>query len=54
MFVAVSFILGMMCGMGIGSAGLFVTYLVITLGIPQIHAQGANLLFFLAAGQARL
>ena len=50
MGIAVSLVLGTMCGLGIGSAGLFVTYLVIICGVPQLRAQGANLLFFLASG----
>lgn len=50
MGIAVSLVLGAMCGLGIGSAGLFVTYLVIICGVPQLRAQGANLLFFLASG----
>lgn len=54
MDAAVSFILGITCGMGVGSAGLFVSYLVITKGTAQRPAQGANLLFFLAAGLAAM
>lgn len=54
MDIAVAAVLGAMCGLGIGSAGLFVTYLVIVRGVPQLGAQGANLLFFLASGGAAM
>ena len=54
MGIIVSLVLGAMCGMGIGSAGLFVTYLVIVCGVPQLPAQGANLIFFLASGGAAM
>ncbi len=54
MDIAVSLILGAMCGMGVGSAGLFVTYLVLSLGMEQLPAQGTNLAFFLCAAAASL
>ena len=39
-------------GMGVGSAGLPVLYLTLALHLPQLEAQGHNLLFFLAAAGA--
>ncbi len=42
-------------GMGVGGGGLFVIYLVFATDLPQLSAQGMNLLFFLcSAGAAML
>lgn len=54
MDIITALFLGAMCGMGVGSAGLFVTYLVIAMGMEQIRAQGTNLAFFLCAGLSSL
>ena len=43
----VTFAVALLSGMGVGSAGLLVTYLALVLGMPQLQAQGLNLLFFL-------
>ena len=37
-------------GLGVGSAGILVLYLTRAEGVPQLTAQGLNLLFFLASG----
>ena len=37
-------------GLGVGSAGILVLYLTRIEGVPQLTAQGLNLLFFLASG----
>ena len=43
------FIIAALSGMGVGSAGLLVAYLTSLRGVPQINAQGINILFFLIA-----
>ena len=50
--IAVYFALGAACGMGIGSAGLLVTYLVIAKGMNQGAARLVNLIFFICSGLA--
>ena len=50
--IAVYFALGAACGMGIGSAGLLVTYLVIAKGMNQGDARLVNLIFFICSGLA--
>ena len=52
--VIVSFVIAVLSGMGLGSAGLLVAYLTAVVGTPQITAQGINLLFFLFAAGAAL
>ena len=54
MTVLVSFVIAVLSGMGLGSAGLLVAYLTAVVGTPQITAQGINLLFFLFAAGAAL
>jgi uncharacterized membrane protein YfcA len=46
--------LAMLAGLGVGSAGLLVTYLVLVEGVAQITAQGLNLLFFLCSSGVAL
>lgn len=41
-------------GMGIGSGGLFVIYLTFVDAVPQLAAQGYNLLFFIFSSGASL
>lgn len=42
-------------GLGVGSAGLFVVYLTMVEHLPQLTAQGINLVFFLfSSGSALL
>ena len=43
----VSFIIAALSGMGIGSGGFLVIYLSLAENMPQLAAQGINLLFFL-------
>lgn len=43
------FLLAVCCGLGVGSAGILVSYLVVFLDMPQTDAQGYNLIFFLFA-----
>lgn len=45
---------GVLSGLGIGSAGLFVLYLTLVLRMEQVAAQGLNLLFFLASAGVSL
>ncbi len=45
---------GVLSGLGIGSAGLFVLYLTLVLDMGQVQAQGLNLLFFIMSAGASL
>ena len=45
---------GVLSGLGVGSAGLFVLYLTLVLHMEQVAAQGVNLLFFLFSAGASL
>ena len=53
MFI-IDFIVGLfvsvLAGLGVGGGGLIVIYLTLIKNMPQIEAQGINLLFFIAAG----
>ena len=42
----VTFAVALLSGMGVGSAGLLVLYLTFVQNLPQLTAQGINLLFF--------
>lgn len=44
-----TFLIAVLCGMGVGSGGLFVVYLTMLLGYEQLAAQGLNLYFFVFA-----
>ena len=50
----VSFLVAILSGLGVGSAGLLTVYLTLVLGLPQLTAQGLNLLFFLFSSGAAL
>ncbi|MBQ5389831.1 MAG: sulfite exporter TauE/SafE family protein [Clostridia bacterium] len=50
----VSFLVACLAGMGVGSGGLFVIYLTLFSGMPQLEAQGLNLHFFIFATAAAL
>ena len=52
--VLAAFLAAILSGMGVGSAGLFVTFLVLVQGTPQLTAQALNLLFFLFSCGAAL
>lgn len=45
---------GVLSGLGVGSAGLFVLYLTLVLHMDQVPAQGVNLLFFLLSAGTSL
>ncbi len=51
---AVSFLVAALSGMGIGSGGFLVLWLSIGTQMPQLEAQGINLLFFLFSSGASL
>lgn len=42
-----SLIIALLTGMGVGSGGLFVVFLTVVEGVPQLYAQGLNLFFFI-------
>ena len=50
----VSFLVAILSGLGVGSAGVLVVYLTLVLDLPQLTAQGLNLLFFLFSSGAAL
>ncbi|MBE6555271.1 MAG: sulfite exporter TauE/SafE family protein [Ruminococcaceae bacterium] len=50
----VSFFIAILSGLGVGSAGLLVTWLTLIEGMPQITAQGMNLIFFLCSSGVAL
>ena len=50
----VTLLVAVLAGMGVGSAGLFVTWLTVVLHVPQITAQGINLIFFIFSSGAAL
>ena len=41
-----SFLFALLTGLGVGSGGLYILYLVFAEHLPQAEAQGLNLLFF--------
>ena len=45
--VVASFLVAVLSGMGVGGGGLFVVLLALFTDVPQMTAQGMNLLFFL-------
>lgn len=49
-----SFLVACLAGMGVGSGGLFIVYLTMLAGLPQLQAQGLNLHFFIFATSAAL
>lgn len=52
--VIVVFFTAILSGLGVGSAGLLVTWLTLVEKMPQMAAQGTNLLFFLFSSGAAL
>lgn len=52
--VLVSLVIALLSGMGVGSGGLLVIYLSLAENVPQLTAQGINLLFFLFASSSSL
>ena len=49
-----AFGIAVLSGMGVGSGGLLVVFLTLVADVPQIRAQGMNLLFFLFASGAAM
>ena len=49
-----AFGIAVLSGMGVGSGGLLVVLLTLLADVPQIRAQGINLLFFLFASGASM
>ncbi len=49
MTALVTFLCALLAGLGVGSGGLLLLYLLGPLGMPQYAAQGTNLLFFCLA-----
>lgn len=45
--VIVTFLVAILSGLGVGSAGLLVTWLTVVEHTPQMTAQGINLIFFI-------
>jgi len=45
--IAAAFGAGALGAMGLGGGGILVIYLTLVVGMPQLQAQGVNLLFFL-------
>ena len=54
LFVIAAFLVAVLSGLGVGSAGLFVIFLTLIEGVPQLTAQGLNLVFFLFSSGAAL
>ncbi|MBE6679254.1 MAG: sulfite exporter TauE/SafE family protein [Ruminococcaceae bacterium] len=52
--ILATFLIAVLCGMGVGSGGLFVVYLTVFLSIEQLAAQGLNLYFFIFSTAAAL
>lgn len=44
---AAGFLSGLIGSMGFGGGGILIIYLVIFAGVPQLKAQGINLIFFI-------
>lgn len=54
LFAIVAFFIAILSGLGVGSAGLLVTWLTVVEKLPQITAQGINLIFFIFSSGAAL
>lgn len=54
MFFILPFLVSALMGMGVGGGGLLIIYLTLFLNLPQISAQGTNLLLFIIAGSGSL
>ena len=52
--IVAALICGVLTGMGVGSGGLFMIYLLLVRDLPQLTAQGLNLIFFLFSAGASL
>lgn len=54
LMILVAFGVAVLSGLGVGSAGLFVVFLTMVEQMPQLAAQGLNLVFFLFSSGAAL
>jgi uncharacterized membrane protein YfcA len=52
--IIAAFLIAALAGLGVGSGGLLVVYLVLIKGLEQLPAQGMNLAFFIFAAGAAL
>ena len=52
--VVIAFFTAVLSGMGVGGGGLLLIYLSLFRDVPQLTAQFANLLFFIAASASSL
>lgn len=52
--VLVGAVTGVLTGAGIGGGTILMLYLTLFIGMPQLQAQGTNLLYFLAASPPSL
>ncbi|MBQ7125339.1 MAG: TSUP family transporter [Clostridia bacterium] len=52
--ITLSFFISLLAGMGVGGGGLLVIYLSLARQMPQLEAQGINLLFFISASLSAL
>lgn len=52
--IIAAFVIALLSGMGVGSAGLLVVWLTAMDSVPQLAAQGLNLYFFLFSSSASL
>lgn len=52
--VIITFLVAVLSGLGVGSAGLLVTWLTAVEHLPQMTAQGINLIFFISSSGAAL
>ena len=50
----VAFLVAVLSGLGVGSAGLLVVFMTTAMQMPQLTAQGLNLIFFLFSSGAAL
>ena len=49
-----TFLISVLCGMGLGSGGLYIVYLTVFTNTEQLQAQGLNLYFFIFSTAAAL
>ena len=50
----VAFLVAVLSGLGVGSAGLLVVFMTTAMQMPQLTAQGLNLIFFLCSSGVSL
>ena len=50
----IPFLISALMGLGVGGGGLFIIYLTSYLNLPQVIAQGTNLVFFIISATAAL